>query len=252
MISTLAKFGWFVARPKHWGDLPELIRRHTLPDRRDTDAADALAEYERLTIDAANLDRHIAGFQLIDFAERFPDEFAAAQSRCGTPLLKSGPGYLDVIYSVAEAIDARRVIETGVAYGWSSLALLLSLKHRPGSHLSSVDRPYPGLNQDIVGLAVPERLRPGWTLYRESDRRGVPMALLEQPEIDLCHYDSDKTYSGHLRTLPLLWTALRSGGVLICDDAGDNAGFLDFSRSVGVGPVVVKRKSKHVGILRKP
>lgn len=250
--SSFAKLLWYAQRPNLWADLPAVIRRHTFPDRRDIDTADARREYDRLSIDTGDLARHIPDFRLIDFAAAFPVEFAAANDRCGEPLLPSGPGYLDLIYSVAEAIGARRVVETGVAYGWSSLALLLSLSHRPGSRLISVDRPYPALARDIVGLAVPDELRRNWLLLRESDRRGVPIALRKLPELDLCHYDSDKTYGGHMLTLPRLWRALRPGGVMICDDASDNAAFLDFARSVAAPPLIVKRRGKHVGLLLKP
>src|SRR5690606_10627699 len=119
-------------------------------------------------------------------------------------------------------LRVERVVETGVAYGWSSFAFLMSLRNRPNARLVSVDRPYPGLHVDIIGLAIPPELKKQWTLYRESDRRGIPLALADIGEVDLVHYDSDKTYSGHRRSLPILWASIRSGGVLICDDAGDN------------------------------
>ena len=35
-----------------------------------------------------------------------------------------GPGYIELIYAAARLTGARQAIETGVAYGWSSLALL--------------------------------------------------------------------------------------------------------------------------------
>jgi len=249
--STISKLAWFASRPQHWGDLPTLIRRHTFPDRRDIEVAEAKAEYERLAIALEDVGQVVPGFVFTDFRKAHAAECEAASTRCGPMLLPSGGGCLELIHGVSEAIGATRVIETGVAYGWSSLAFLLSLDKR-GGRLVSVDRPYPGLNVEIVGLAVPDRLRSNWTLLRQSDRVGLPMALQTMPEIDLCHYDSDKSYMGHFRTLPLLWNALRSGGIMLCDDASDNAGFLDFSRQlVGRDPVIVRYKGKHIGLLTK-
>ena len=60
--------------------------------------------------------------------------------------------------SLLNTARLRRVIETGVAYGWSSLALLLSLKNRNGL-LVSTDLPYAGLDNDpYVGCVVPDEL----------------------------------------------------------------------------------------------
>lgn len=251
MRSTISKVAWIAARPKHWVDIPTLVRRHVFPDRRDIEVSAALAELDRLTVPTDDLADIIPGFKLIPFEETFVEEWAAAKKRTGEPLLKSGPGYLDVIYSISEAVQATRVIETGVAYGWSSLAFLMSLRHRPNARLVSVDRPYPGLKVDIIGLAVPPELKTQWSLYKESDRLGIPLALADIGTVDLAHYDSDKTYAGHRRSLPKLWAALKGGGVLICDDAGDNAGFLDFCKEIGMSPTVVRRKGKHVGVLVK-
>ena len=68
----------------------------------------------------------------------------------------------------------------------------------------------------------------------------------------MCHYDSDKSYSGRMWTYPRLWHALRPEGLFISDDIGDNMGFADFARSVAIEPIVVRSGEKYVGILIKP
>jgi predicted O-methyltransferase YrrM len=141
-----------------------------------------------------------------------------------------------ICYTSTEYCQARRVIETGVAYGWSSLALLLSLKNRNGQ-LVSTDLPYAGLDNDpYVGCVVPDELRENWKLLRGPDRQRVPEAIKLAGTLHLCHYDSDKSYSGRMWTYPRLWEALCSGGLFISDDIGDNIGFADFARSVAIGP----------------
>ena len=75
------------------------------------------------------------------------------------------------------------------------------------------------------------------------------------PEIDLCHYDSDKTYAGRLKSYRLLWPALRLGGYFISDDIDDNLGFAHFCRMVREEPLVVQTPAtqgvKYVGLLVK-
>ena len=75
-------------------------------------------------------------------------------------------------------------------------------------------------------------------------------------DIDLCHYDSDKSYNGKMWSLPRLWKHLRPGGILVCDDASDNLAFKDFSELINVKPIIIDaydtKVFKHVGVLIKP
>jgi predicted O-methyltransferase YrrM len=184
----------------------------------------------------------------------YPAEFAEAGRRqAACPVQMGGPGDLDLLYWLAERIGARRVVETGVAYGWSSLALLLSLRNRTDSRLASVDMPYPKLNNDeYVGCIVPEELRTRWSLLRYADREGLPRALKMLGTLDMCHYDSDKRYRSRMWAYPLLWSALRPGGLLLSDDIGDNVAFRDYCALIGKTPVVIGIAGKHVGVLVKP
>jgi len=187
------------------------------------------------------------------FKTQFPEiikQSEAAAAAC--PVKMGGAGDLDLLYQLAEHCQARSVIETGVAYGWSSLALLLSLNKRDGT-LVSTDLPYAGLENDpYVGCVVPADLRGNWKLLRGADRQRIFEAIELAGTLDLCHYDSDKSYSGRMWTYPRLWDALRSGGIFISDDIGDNMGFADFVRSISIRPIIVHSGEKYVGILQKP
>jgi len=184
---------------------------------------------------------------------RFPGVFAAAHAAAAKcPVEMGGAADLDLLFATAEALEARRAIETGVAYGWSSLALLLSLSARPDGRLVSTDMPYTGRNNDrFVGCVIPRELRPHWRLIDRADRDGLPLALKELPEIDLCHYDSDKSDAGRRWAYPRLYAALRRGGCFISDDVGDNLAFRDFCREVGREPIVVATQRKYIGVLVK-
>lgn len=175
--------------------------------------------------------------------------------------LPPGPANVDLLhFLVRDYADPSRepeaagtVVETGVAAGWSSFAILLALEGT-GARLWSTDLAYPYIPGAAawVGVAVPERLRGEWTLTRGPDREVLPAILSECGPVDLAHYDSDKSYSGALWAYGCLWDALRSGGLLIADDIGDHLAFRDFSDRVGVHPTVIRDGNKFQGLLVKP
>jgi hypothetical protein len=88
---------------------------------------------------------------------------------------------------------------------------------------------------------------------REPDRRGLEKALrLAGGLVDLCHYDSDKAWRGRQYGFPLLWSALRPGGVFISDDIQDNMAFAEFLAARGLRFAVTESQGKYVGIAIKP
>lgn len=191
---------------------------------------------------------------LLTFAQEQPARLAEAKARHATIGTKmGGAADLDLLYTLCTASGATSVLETGVAFGWSSMAILSAITQHPGAHLTSIDLPYPRQNtRSLVGMAVPDDLRQDWTLLRGADRENIPAAIRKRGPFDLVHYDSDKSYRGRKWAYPVLWDAVRPGGVLMSDDIGDNMGFLDFCEDIGQEAAVVKSGNKFVGCLRKP
>lgn len=169
------------------------------------------------------------------------------------PVRMGGPGAVDLLYHACLHLHAERVVETGVAYGWSSLAILLALEATQQGSLVSIDMPYVLRgNSRQVGCVVPDALRKRWTLVRRPDRDALPKVLQGMTPIDLAHYDSDKSERGRAFGYAMLWSALRPGGWLISDDIHDNLAFRLFSEQVSRKPVVLPgRDGSYVGILKK-
>ena len=190
-------------------------------------------------------------FLPVDVETKFVDIFRSAHERVqACPVKLGGAGNLDLLYSLARSSKAQRIIETGVAYGWSSLVLLLATKDFSGGRVYSVDRPYLNLrNDDWVGIAVPQSLRPHWRLFRTTDRVGLPWVLRRAKSVDMAHYDSDKTPEGRTFGYNSVWRRLRPGGILVSDDVGDNLAFKCFAEQVGRTPIVVAWNDKYQGIL---
>lgn len=192
------------------------------------------------------------GAQYQPFGEIYPQELSLAKEKeASCPIKMGGAGALELIYAACEFTKAKSVVETGVAYGWSSLAALLSLDKRGGTLYSS-DMPYLGQDGDqYVGFVVPERLKTHWKLFRFADRESLPKIFGEVQEVDVVHYDSDKAYEGMQWAYGQLYGRLRKGGVFISDDINDNSAFQDFCESKGINPTVVDFEGKYIGVFVK-
>lgn len=237
--------------------LPELARRGLKLFKPESEPRheEALAYCEREAISVEDALKSLkADYKLYPRHSALRAHQAEAVRRLNRIEAKMGGGAdIDLLFGVASIIKPRRVLETGVAWGWSTMALLLATHQILGSRVVSVDMPYVNKNlSDLVGEAIPRELRGHWTLIRRADREGIPKALRQLGEIDLAHYDSDKTTEGRLFAYPLIWKHLVAGGVLISDDVSDNDAFIRFSRRLGVTPIFVRLNNKFVGILVKP
>ena len=252
---------WYLKRPHLYPEPLRHIKRKLLKHKSDVlsiyNTSDSWCKLRAEQSD--HILEKITGLkQCNDVIDLHPNLFKKAKIEVdNTPVEMGGSGDLNLLYWVCEHIKATKVIETGVAYGWSSMAILLSLQNRNNSVLISNDMPYLGKNNDhFVGCVVPESLRHNWELLKYADREGIPKAIKILGEIDLCHYDSDKSFEGRMWAYPKLWEALRPGGIFISDDIGDNMAFKKFSQSISIKPhVICKRASnsnKYIGILIKP
>jgi hypothetical protein len=253
---------YLLARPGYWPDLLRRVRvnagKALLPPPLGRSAAVATRWAASVAVDPRAVDflAPALGHRL---ADDFPAELAAAlELEERFPTQKGWGGSADLIYAVAEAIQARTVVETGVAHGFSTLALLLSVTKR-GGHVYSVDMPAIAVRDPgEVGVVVPRALHGSWTLFRYPDSVGLDRVFSAAPAIDLCHYDSDKSYEGRAAAYPRLWARLRPGGVFMSDDIADNTAFRDFCAELGLTPSVVEAPGagasgpRYVGLLRKP
>lgn len=167
------------------------------------------------------------------------------------PIKMGGAGALDLIFYLNEYVSSKNSLETGVAYGWSSLAALLSLEKRNGTLYSS-DMPYLSQNGDkYVGCIVPESLKSNWKLFRFADKESLPKIFMEQSDFDFMHYDSDKSYNGRMWAYPVLWERLRKGGILMSDDVSDNAAFMDYCQQNNLRPTIVGFDNKYAAFVIK-
>jgi len=254
IVDPLRTLLWYVARTAL---LPELLRQlaRQIRGKQPYHRLDALARCEAQAISVDDALGYFGSDHRCDDTDsdlrRY--ERAAKERVSSIEGLMGGGANLDLLYGLARSLKPQKVLETGVAFGWSTLALLSATRDTTNSRVVSVDMPYVKRNlRKLVGAVVPEDLRQRWTLIRRADREGIPKALRILDGLDFAHYDSDKTPEGRLFSYPLIWKSLRPGGVLISDDISDNTAFFRFSEDIGVKPIVIALDDKFAGVLVKP
>jgi len=244
---------WFVLKPRYWIQYFQLLKRKIFDIRDNESEKDKAISWAKKN--AVDYDNSWEKIGLKGETNKFDKQILIEANKLASNYkgLMGGPGHIDFIYNAVKLLKAKYVIETGVAYGWSSLAILKGLSDNAGGKLFSIDMPYPQKNnENYVGVVVPQYLRKNWTLIRKPDNPGIFDALkIAKTPIDLCHYDSDKSWWGRKFAFPVLWKSLRSGGLFISDDIQDNLFFYEFIRNKSSNFAIVEFEGKFIGLIRK-
>jgi hypothetical protein len=258
LLEKIRTLAWFARRPTHYAHAVHLVLRKVAAEEDRPETAARAAAWARARAVAPG--EALATLGLLPapdapLPEPPADLRAEAERRVAeVPVAMGGAGDLRLLHAAVALSRAARAVETGVAYGWSSLAILAGQAGRADARLVSVDMPYPKRGGErFVGAAVPEALHAGWTLLRMPDRPGIDRAIARLGgAIDLCHYDSDKSLAGRRYAYPKLWAALVPGGVFISDDIQDNWAFREFVEARSLPFAVTESAGKFVGIAVKP
>ena len=259
---------WYSLRPHYWEHCLELLKRKLIyKDKKseERDVAISWAESKQKNINEIykqiDPDLNLEGYTNLSFGPELIKEGKGLINNVNINIDKNidekrlgGKANLDLLYTLTIISKPQMVLETGVAFGWSSYAILAALNETDiNGRLISVDMPYPSTNNnDYVGIVVPKKLRKNWNLIRLPDRPGIKKAIrLNKDKFDLIHYDSDKSSRGRRYAYELLWESLKEGGLFISDDIEDNLEFASFVETKKTIYYVVKHESKYIGIAIK-
>ncbi len=148
-----------------------------------------------------------------------------------------GPANLALLYWLVRVLKPACVVETGVAGGASSRAILEAMKLNGMGVLFSSDLAGV-IPREFSGVCVDREMRENWTLLHDGDRENIPVIKDRVGMIDLLHYDSAKDAHEMAWVVEQLRPKMSASGVLVLDDI-DRHGFMrDF--------VVEKPRSWHV------
>jgi predicted O-methyltransferase YrrM len=164
-----------------------------------------------------------------------------------------GGGNYKLLYFLIRKTKPLIAVETGVAAGWTSLAILRALNKNRKGFLYSSDFPYFRLKdpeQYIGYLAQDEINKKNWFLDIRGDDIALPeiMSQLNNKSIDLFHYDSDKSYSGRVNALKILSSKINSKTIIIFDDIQNNLHFKEFVKKSSNDFSVYEFEGKFIGI----
>jgi len=156
---------------------------------------------------------------------------------------------LHFLFHLCYLTNPEKIVETGVANGFSSSYILLALSKLSNGNLISIDRLYlPWHTKENVGLAIPQELKKYHKLLFGKGEE----ELKNIEKIDIFIHDSAHVYDHMMNEFNIGWSKLNSGGFLCSDDASENDAFLDFSESHNITPVIItKQNNRHFGIIQK-
>lgn len=162
-----------------------------------------------------------------------------------------GGGGSELLYFLARRLRPAEIVETGVAAGWSTAALLGAIRANGHGHLQSSDFPYFRIDhpEQYVGYLVPDELRAPWSLYLNGDRRNLKEILRPGLRVGLAHYDSDKSRAGRKLFLDRIGPHLTEDAVVVIDDINDDLFFRDLITERSVTPLIFPYGGKYIGVL---
>lgn len=167
--------------------------------------------------------------------------------------LGGGGNYL-LLYFLVRKFKPLNVVETGVAAGWTSLAILKALELNDQGKLYSSDFPLFRLDspEQYIGILVKDdKLKLRWHLDISGDEISLPKFrnLLDSQKIDLFHYDSDKSYSGREFALKTLEEKFADNCIIIFDDIQNNLHFKDLVERTSAKFTIFEFHGKFVGLI---
>lgn len=165
-----------------------------------------------------------------------------------------GPGNYALLYFLVKKYLPAIVVETGVAAGWTSLAILEALEENGQGHLHSSDLPYFRIKNSshYVGTLVrEEKLKKRWSLYVGDDRDNLPVIkeVLGDETFDLFHYDSDKSFSGRQFAFEAFDVSKLKDSLIVMDDIQDNLFFKNWVCKNNLKYSILSFENKYVGII---
>ena len=157
------------------------------------------------------------------------------------------------LYLLCKLTKPEQIVETGVAYGLSSVYVLQALEENKKGSLHSIDGVFsPWQTKEMIGSAIPSNLKKRWNFHFGSSTKNLNNVLSSVSSVDIFLHDSLHTYKNMMFEFEMAWPCISSGGFLISDDIGDNNAFYDFCTKLNLDFITLKQKSgMYLGIIKK-
>lgn len=158
------------------------------------------------------------------------------------------------LYALCKIIKPKTVVETGVAYGLSSMYILQAMFENKKGTLYSIDSVFsPWQSKEMIGSAIPSYLRANWRLTFGSSSEKLKNILSSLDYLDIFFHDSLHTYKNMKFEFETVWPFINKDGFLISDDISGNNAFSNFYLKLNLEPFILPQNDKSfLGILKKP
>ena len=157
------------------------------------------------------------------------------------------------LYILCKIIKPEKVVETGVAYGLSSMYILQALSENKKGTLYSIDSVFsPWQSKEMIGSAIPSHLCENWRLVLGSSSEKLEETLSSLGSLDIFFHDSLHTYKNMQFEFKTAWPFVNKDGFLISDDISGNNAFHDFYSKMSLEPFIsLQNEKSFLGILKK-
>ena len=156
------------------------------------------------------------------------------------------------LYFICRILKPKIVIETGVAYGLSSLYILKALEHNNSGKLYSIDSIFrPWQSENMIGSIIPENLKKNWNLVIGSSDKVLQNLFDSVGEVDIFIHDSLHTYKNMMFEFECALNNIKNG-IILSDDILDNDAFYDFTiKNVVKNNIIQVENKVGFGIIEK-
>jgi predicted O-methyltransferase YrrM len=157
------------------------------------------------------------------------------------------------LYILCKIVKPKTVVETGVAYGLSSMYILQALFENKKGTLYSIDSIFsPWQSKKMIGSAIPIHLCDNWKFIFGSSSDKLKDTLDSLDSLDIFFHDSLHTYKNMKFEFETAWPLLNKNGFLVSDDISGNNAFYDFYSKMNLESFVLPQNEKSfLGIIKK-
>jgi predicted O-methyltransferase YrrM len=159
-------------------------------------------------------------------------------------------------YLLPRVLEAQVVVETGVAYGVTSAAILAALGKNKRGALYSVDLPpiSDRASRACIGMMVPGEYKDRWHLHLGPSKRVLPNLFADGiGEVDVFLHGSANIYQVQRTELETVWPRMSSRGAIIVDGIHTTPAFAEFVKEKNVDcwfALEQKEKADHlIGVI---
>jgi len=155
------------------------------------------------------------------------------------------------LYLLCRIVQPRNIIETGVAYGLSSLYILSAMNKNNSGNLYSIDSIFrPWQSKEMIGAIIPEKLQKRWKLILGKSNLELDKLFNKIDDVEIFIHDSLHTYKNMTFEFDCAINKINKNGIIISDDILDNDAFYNFTKNKKRKKYVVKVNNVAIGLIQ--